>query len=95
MNELYYEAATHAVKMEKQHSYGDAEYAWKLAAEYAKNPKNKEYALGRSVLNNKRDSINERYLMWKLERRRLHADQKERKAIAEALQAHLNEEKAL
>lgn len=95
MKELYYEAATHAVNMEKQHSYGDAEYASKLSAKYAKNPKNKEWVLGRSVLNNKRDLIDERYLMWKLERRRLHAEQKERKAIAEALQAHLNAEKAL
>lgn len=94
MNELYYEAATHAVKMEKQYSYGDAEYAWKLAAEYAKNPKNREYALGRSVLNNKRDSLDERCRLSKLEWQRLLTGQKERKAIAEALQVHLNAEKA-
>ncbi|MBG6242821.1 MAG: ANR family transcriptional regulator [Candidatus Symbiopectobacterium sp. Dall1.0] len=93
MKEHYYQEANHAVEMEKQRQYKVAEYAWKRAAEYAKNPKNKAYSLARVTLNNKRHSLDERYWLLKLEGQRLHAEKKEKKAIEEALQAHLCEEK--
>lgn len=94
MSNLYYEEANHAVEMERQCYYKVAEYAWKRAAQYARNPKNKAYALGRALLNSKRHSLDERYWLLKLEGQRLHAEQKQKKAIAEALQAHLCEENA-
>ncbi|WP_148203481.1 hypothetical protein [Sodalis glossinidius] len=52
-----------------------AEYAWTRAAQYAKNPKNKAYALRRELLNSKRHSLDERYWLLKLEGQRLHAEQ--------------------
>ncbi|WP_440863239.1 ANR family transcriptional regulator [Symbiopectobacterium purcellii] len=94
MNELYYQEANHAVEMEKQRQYKVAEYAWKRAAEYANNPKNKAYALARVTLNNKLHSLDERYWLLKLEAQRLHAEKKEKKVIGGALQAHLCEENA-
>ncbi|MXP49599.1 ANR family transcriptional regulator [Pantoea sp. Eser] len=90
MNEHYYQEANHAVEMEKQRQYKAAEYAWKRAAEYANNPKNKAYASGRALLNNKRHSLDKRYWLLK----RLHAGQKQKKAIEEAFQTHPDEEKA-
>ncbi|CRL46723.1 hypothetical protein SGGMMB4_05578 [Sodalis glossinidius str. 'morsitans'] len=92
MSNLYYEEANHAVEMERQ-CHKVAEYAWTRAAQYAKNPKNKAYALGRALLNSKRHSLDERYWLLKLEGQRLHAEQKQKKAIADALQAYLCEEK--